>query len=102
MRFVRGFDEQIVEELVNKNPDIHLEATLAAGSWGVEAAWPHIAALIHSRRTPKPLLLAAIGPVPTIRPQDASEFLSRLIESDDEHIVESVHEALDKAEEPAD
>ena len=61
MRFLRGFDEQIVEELDNKNPDIHLEAALAAGSWGVEAAWPHIAALIHSGRTPKPLLLAAIG-----------------------------------------
>jgi uncharacterized protein (UPF0147 family) len=102
MRFVRGFDEQIVEELDNKNPDIHLEAALAAGSWGVEAAWPHIAAFIHSRRTPKPLLLAAIGAVPSIRPQEAREVLSRLIESDDEDIVEAVHEALGMAEEPSD
>ena len=101
MRFVRGFNEQIVEELDNKNPDIHLEAALAAGSWGVEAAWPHIAALIHSRRTPKPLLLAAIGAVPNIRPQEASEVLSRLIESDDEDIVEAVQEALAMTEEPA-
>ena len=102
MRFVRGFNEQIVEELDNKNPDIHLEAALAAGSWGVEAAWPHIAALIHSRRTPKPLLLAAIGAIPSIRPQEASEVLSRLIESDDEDIVEAVHDALAMAEAPSD
>src|SRR6266566_1970938 len=101
MRFVRGFDELIIEELDNKNPDIHLEAVLAAGSWGVEGAWPHIAALIHSRRTPKPLLLAAIGAVPSILPQEASEVLSRLIESDDEDIVEAVHEALAMAEEPS-
>jgi hypothetical protein len=102
MRFVRGFDEQIVEELDNKNPEFHLEAVLAAGSWGVEAAWPHIAALIHSRRTPKPLLLAAIEAVPSIRPQEASEVLSRLIESRDADIVDAVHEALALAEEPSD
>ena len=53
-------------------------------------------------RTPKPLLLAAIGAVPSIRPQEASEVLSRLIESDDEDIVEAVHEALAMAEEPSD
>jgi uncharacterized protein (UPF0147 family) len=102
MRFVRGFDEQIVEELDNKNPEFHLEAVLAAGSWGVEAAWPHIAALIQSRRTPKPLLLAAIEAVPSIRPQEASEVLSRLIESRDADIVDAVHEALALAEEPSD
>jgi hypothetical protein len=102
MHFVRGFDEQIVEELDSMNPDIHLEAALAAGIWGVEAAWPHITALIHSRRTPKPLLLAAIGAVPSIRPQEAREVLSRLIESDDEDIVEAVHEVLGMAEEPSD
>jgi uncharacterized protein (UPF0147 family) len=50
MRFFRGFDEQIVEELDSRNPDIHLEAVLAAGNWGVRAAWPHIAALIRAER----------------------------------------------------
>jgi hypothetical protein len=100
MRFVRGFDEQIVEELHNRNPDIHLEAVLAAGNWGVEAAWPHVAALINSGGTPKPLLLAAIEAVPSIRPQEASEVLAGLTESDDEDIVEAVHEALAMTEEP--
>lgn len=99
MRFVRGFDEQIVEELDNPNPGIHLEAVLAAGNWGLEAAWSHVAALIHSGKTPKPLLLAAIEAVPNIRPQEASEVLTGLTESDDEDIVETVHEALAAAEE---
>lgn len=99
MRFVRGFDGQIVEELDNRDPAIELEAVLAAGNWGLEAAWPHVAALIHSGQTPKPLLLAAIEAVPSIRPQEASEVLSNLTESDDEDIVEAVHEALAAAEE---
>ena len=34
MRFVRGVNEQIVEELDNKNPDIHLEAALARRQLG--------------------------------------------------------------------
>jgi uncharacterized protein (UPF0147 family) len=101
MRFLRGFDEQIVEELDSRNPDIHLEAVLAAGTWGVRAAWPHIAALIHSGRTPKPLLLAAIEAVPSVCPQEAGEVLSGLIESDDEDIIEAVQEALAMAEEPS-
>ena len=101
MRFLRGFDEQIVEQLDSRNPDIHLEAVLAAGNWSVRAAWPHIAALIHSGRTPKPLLLAAIEAVPSICPQEASEVLSGFIESDDEDIIEAVQEALAMAEEPS-
>jgi hypothetical protein len=100
MRFLSGFDEQIVEELDSRNPDIHLEAVLAAGNWGIGAAWPHIAALIHSGRTPKPLLLAAIEAVPTVCPQEAGEVLSGLVESDDEDIFEAVQEALEMAAEP--
>jgi hypothetical protein len=34
MRFLRGFDKEIVEELGNRNQDIQLEAVLAAGNWG--------------------------------------------------------------------
>jgi hypothetical protein len=101
MRFVHGFDEQIVEELHNRNPSIHLEAVLAAGNCGVEAAWPHVASLIHSGKTPKPLLLAAIEAVPNVRPQEAREVLADLTESDDEDIVDAVHEALATAEEPS-
>ena len=98
MRFVCGFDEQIVAELDCRNPGIHLEAVLAAGNWGIEAAWPHIAALILSGKTPKPLLLVAIEAVPGVRPQEASEILTGFAESNDEDIVEAVHEALASCE----
>ena len=94
MRFVRGFDEQIVEALDSTNPDIHYEAVLAAGNWEVVAAWPHVAALVTSEETEKPLLLAAIDAVASIRPQEARELLDGLADSDDEDIVAAVHEAM--------
>ncbi len=93
MRFVRGFDEQILEALDSKNPDIHYEAVCAAGTWEVDAAWPHITALVTSGETDRPLLLAAIEAVARIRPQEAAEILSDLTDSDDEDIVEAVFEA---------
>ena len=102
MRFVCGFDEQIREALDNENPDIHCEAVFAAGAWGVEAAWPHVAALVTSDETPKALLLAAIEAVPSIRPQEAEELLRELMDSDDEDIVEAAYEALAMAEGPSD
>jgi hypothetical protein len=101
MRFVRGFDEQIVKELDSKNADIHFEAVVAAGNWGVEAAWADVTALIHSAKTPKPLLLAAIEAVPHIRPKEAMDALSELRESDDEEIVDAIDEALAMAGEPS-
>jgi HEAT repeat protein len=100
MRFVRGFDEQIREALDDKDPDIHYEAVLAAGTWGVEAAWPHVATLVTSDKTPKALRLAAIEAVPSIRPQEAEELLTEVIDSDDEDIVEVAYEALAMAEGP--
>jgi hypothetical protein len=83
MRFVRGFDEQILEALDSRNPDIHYEAVCAAGAWEVDAAWPHIAALVTSGETDKPLLLAAIEAVASIRPREAAEILDDLTDSDD-------------------
>jgi hypothetical protein len=94
MGFVPGFDAQIIEALESKNPDIHYEAVCAAGSREVDAAWPHIAALVAAERTPKPLLLAAIEAVASIRPEYAPETLGDLADSDDEDIVAAVHEAI--------
>jgi hypothetical protein len=94
MRFVRGFDDQILESLDSKNPDIHYEAVCAAGNWGVDAAWQHIVALVGSEKTDKALLLAAIEAVAIIRPEEASEILLDLTESDDEEIVDAAHEAI--------
>ncbi len=98
MCFVRGFDDQILEALESDNPEIHYEAICAAGTWAVDAAWPHIAALVTSGDTEKPLLLAAIEAVPGIRPQETVDILADLIESDDDDIAEAVFDALAIAE----
>ena len=94
MRFVRGFDDLILESLESQNPDIHYEAVEAASTWSIDACWPHIVSLIKGKGTTKPLLLAAIGAVAYIRPQDAAEVLAPLTLSDDEDVVEAVNEAL--------
>jgi hypothetical protein len=98
MRFVRGFDAQVLEALDSGNPDIRYEAVVAAGTWGVAPAWPHVAALLTSAETDKPLLLAAIEAVASIRPREAAEILADLADSDDEDVVDAVHEALAIAE----
>lgn len=102
MRFVRGFDEQILEALGSRNSDIHYEAVCAAGAWEVDAAWPHIAALVTSEDTDKPLRLAAIEAVASIRPREAAEILDELSDSDDEDIAEAVSEAMVMAQGLAD
>jgi len=101
MRFVRGFDAQILEALNTRNPDLRYEAVLAAGNWEVDAAWPHVAALVTSEEIQKPLRLAAINAVASIRPHDAPELLADLADSDDEDIADAVHEALAMAEGPS-
>ena len=94
MQFVRGFEKEILESLESKDPDIHYEAVCAAGSWEIDAAFPHIAALITSENTDKDTLLAAIESAAFIRPRETSEIISPLLEDDDEDIVDAVYEAL--------
>jgi hypothetical protein len=75
MCFIRGFDDQILEALESKNPDIHYQAVCAAGNWAVDAAWSHITGLVTSEDTDKPLILAAINALAGIRPQEAGVIL---------------------------
>jgi hypothetical protein len=98
MRFIRGFNDQILEALDCGIPDIHYEAVCAAGVWEVDAAWPHIAALVTSREVDKFLLLAAIEAAASIRPQEAGMILVDLTDSDDEDIVDATYEAMAMAE----
>ena len=98
MRFIRGFDEQILESLDSKNPEIHYQAVCAAGNWEVGEAWPHIAALVTSEETDKDLLLAAIEAAVGINPQKAPEILFDLTESEDEDIAEAADDAMMMAE----
>jgi hypothetical protein len=102
MRWVRGFDDRILEALKSADPEIHLEAVLAAGNWGLAAAWSHMVALVDSAGTPKPLLLAAIGAAAAIRPAEARRILADLADSDDEEIAEAANEAILMAEAASD
>jgi hypothetical protein len=97
MRWIRGFDEQILEAIESTDPELHFEAVVAAGNWQLEAAWPHVLALVKSPTTPQPLLLAAIGAVGSIHPQEAREVLGDLTLSDDQEIAEAASEALSMA-----
>ena len=94
MRWVHGFDDQILEMLASRNPDTHYEAVCAAGDQEVAAAWPHVAALIASETTEKRLLLAAIEAAASINPSEAMEALAELSDSEDEEIAEAASEAL--------
>jgi hypothetical protein len=98
MRQVHGFDDQILEALKSSDPEIEYEAVKAAGNWGLNAAWSHIAGLVHDPATPKHLLLAAIDAVAGIRPQEAGAILLDLTDSDDEEIAEAADEAIAIAE----
>lgn len=98
MRFVRGFDDQILEALDSRNANIRYQAVIAAGNWEVADAWPHVAGLVRAKETDKPLLLAAIEAVGSIRPREALETLDDLRESDDEDVVDAVNDTLAIAE----
>jgi hypothetical protein len=88
--------------LKSANPEIHYEAVEAAGNWGLAGAWSHVVALVEEPATPKPLLLAAIEAVASIRPAEAPEILADLADSDDEEIAEAANDAMEMAEMVAD
>jgi hypothetical protein len=94
MRWVRGFDDQILQALKSDDTEMQHEAVHAAGKWELDAAWSHVVELINDAHTPKPLLLAAIGAIGSIRPAEAREILADLADSDDEEISEATVEAM--------
>jgi hypothetical protein len=98
MQWVSGFDDEIMKALESKNPDIHYQAVSAAGEQRVDAAWAHVVGLVQSKKTEKPLLLAAIEAIGGIRPVEARPLLTKLANSDDEEIAEVASEALMMAE----
>jgi hypothetical protein len=98
MRWLDGFEEQILASLRNPDPDIQFEAIAAAGEWELDPAWDFVAGLVNDPGTPKHLLLAAIGAVGTIRPAQAMSILADLADSDDEDIAAAADESLMMAE----
>ena len=98
MCYVRGFDDQILESLESRFPDVQYQAVCAAGNWALEAAWPYIVDIFKSAEIDKDLLFAAIEAVVNIRPEEASSVIGHLIDSDDQDIVDAAFEALSMAE----
>jgi hypothetical protein len=94
MRWVRGFGEPILESIRSKDPEIRYEAVCAAGNEELDAAWPQLLALLENPSTPKPLLIAAIEAVASIRPAEASEVLEPLTASRDDEISEAASDAI--------
>jgi hypothetical protein len=94
MRWVRGFEAQILEALDSPDPAVQYEAVCAAGNWELEAAWVRVAGLLESEDTEKELLLAAIEAAAWIRPGEAPELLYPLTDSEDEDVAASAHEAI--------
>ena len=98
MRYIRGFDDSILEALDSGDPQIHYEAVCAAGSREIAAAWPHVAGIIASEDRDKDLLIAAIEASVTIQPQEAPGLLLDLTEDADEDVADAAHEAIAMAE----
>ncbi len=98
MTHVGGFNDEIVQALESGDPALRYEAVEAAGNWAVDAAWPHIRALVRAEEIDRELLLSAIAAAGSIRPDEAAEALAALTESEDDEIADAVFEALSMAE----
>lgn len=97
MRFVSGFENEVLESLDSKNEDIRYEAVHAAGVCELSAAWGHIQALLAAKETPKRLLLAAIQASLWVNPDEAVPALDHLSRSSDEEIAQAAIAAINEA-----
>lgn len=98
MGHVTGFEAEILEALESDSGEIETEAVRAAGAMGIAKAGAKLASLAASKRTPRPLLLAAIEALGTVPSPDGAEALESLLDSDDEEIAEAAHEAYEQME----
>jgi HEAT repeat protein len=97
MRYIKGFDDQIIEALGNENSDIQYEAVRAAAAWEIKGCWPSVARLLK-KDTEKFTLLAAIEAAAAIHPEDVSNILGDFLESEDSDIAEAALDAISQAE----
>lgn len=94
MRFIEGFDNEILALLEHDDPLIRFHAVSAAGENSVEGAWQHIKDILDNEEEDKDLFLAAISALASIDPQEAKPLLVDLMTDDDEEIAEVATEAL--------
>lgn len=98
MKYLEGFEEEIVAAFDSDDPDVELYAVEAAGTWEIDAVWPHLTRLVASEGTEKSLLLAAAHAIACIRPEEAFDTLEHLLEAADDEVADTVDEALSMAE----
>jgi hypothetical protein len=99
MRFVRGFDDEILESINDPDTQIQHEAICAAGNWELDAAWSQVAKHVNSASTTKSIRLAAMEAAATIRPAEAGILLIQVAdESNDAEIIEVAEQAMQMAD----
>jgi hypothetical protein len=109
MRYVKGFDDEIVQAFSTPDSEILYEAVCAARDQAVGEAWPFIRDLVSaaSRGAPLlpaapdlelPVLRAAMHAVAEIRPMEAHDTLADLMDSPNEVIASAAMEVLDMVE----
>jgi HEAT repeat protein len=90
-----GFEAEIVESLESANLDIRSEALRAAVPCDLEEAWPCIRGVLGARSDHhKPLLLAAIGAIGEIHPEEAEDLLAPFVSSDDQEVARAARRTL--------
>lgn len=94
MRFLPGFDDEVIDALRTGTDSLRWEAVVAAGERCVRDAWPYVVDLVRRERSNRDLLFAAIGAAPLIHPDEAEALLAELAELGDPEIDEVVFEAL--------
>ncbi|MHC5055118.1 MAG: HEAT repeat domain-containing protein [Planctomycetota bacterium] len=94
MRYVKGFDDEIVAALSDDADAVRREALLAAGAWGIKAAWPRVSAVLEADHPDTDLLLAAIDAAGGIGTEEARDLLERFVAHDDEDVALAASEAL--------
>jgi hypothetical protein len=102
MGYVRGFAAEILAALESDDEDLFYEAVVAAGHNELDAAWPHVAALLEHDGTEKGLLLVAFDAAVAIDPEEAADLLRPYLDSEDEEIVEIARDAISMARMHAD
>ncbi|MCA9670559.1 MAG: hypothetical protein KC503_33415 [Myxococcales bacterium] len=94
MRWVPGFETEILEALDSESDLLRGEALLAAGAWEIEAAWPVIEALLVAEDTEKDLRLAAIEAAVGMPTDDADAIFAELVDHHDEEIAAAAADAM--------
>ncbi len=95
MAYIKGFQQEILEALQSKIPEIKYEAIRAAGTWGIADAWSDICEVLTDQAADKGLLLAAIDASVGIEHHEVSAALGKLlVDSSDEDVIATVHESL--------